>query len=66
MGVELDSGVTEAGRIANEAFAGSVGAVLDPASPPPRPLRGAPRRWREGRFEPVGGGGSTLAIVMLG
>ena len=33
----LDSGVTEAGRIANEAFAGPVGAALDPASPPPRP-----------------------------
>ena len=65
MRVGLDSGVTEAGRIANEAFAGSVGAGLDPASPPPRPLRGPPRRWRGGRLEPVGGGGSTLVIVIL-
>ena len=65
MGVGLASGVTEAGRIVNEASAGSVGAALDPASPPPRPLRGAPRRWRGGRLEPVGGGGSTLVIVIL-
>lgn len=61
----LDSGVTDAGRIANAASAGSVGAALDPASPPPRPLLGPPRRWRGGRLEPVAGGGSRDVIVML-
>lgn len=58
----FDSGVTDAGRMANEGFVGSVG--VDPASPPPRPLLG-PRRWRGGRLEPVGGGGSRLVIVIF-
>ncbi len=62
--MEFGSGVMEAGCIANAAFAGSVGAALDPASPPPRPLLG-PRRWRGGRLEPVAGGGSTLAMIVL-
>jgi hypothetical protein len=66
VGAGFDSGFTDTGRNGNEAFACSalvLGAV-DPAAPPPRPRLG-PRRWRGGRLEPVGGGGSTVAIVIL-
>jgi hypothetical protein len=66
VGAEFDSGITEAGRNANEAFGGSAVVVgaLDPASPPPRPLLGPPRwRLRGGRLEPAAGGGSTVVIV---
>lgn len=55
-----DSGATEAGRRAREAFTAG-GAGVCPEAPPRLPPR--PRRWRGGRLRPTGGGGSTVDIV---
>lgn len=61
----FDSGVTEAGRNAKAGLGASVIVIVDvlaPALPRCAPLLG-PRRWRGGRFEPGGAGGSTVDII---
>jgi hypothetical protein len=62
VGAGVDSGATEAGRSAREAFAAwgaGLGAVAFPAAPPRFPPR--PRRFLGGLFRPTGGGAASTA-----